>query len=129
MNNKIKKSVYIILAFICAGIGAIGAIMPILPTTPFLLLAVILFERGSDRFHNWFKSTSLYKKHLEEFIQTRSMTLKEKLTILLPVSAVMILIFFTVQIVHARIAIAAAILLKYYYFFFQIKTTKEKGIV
>ncbi|MDO5292935.1 MAG: YbaN family protein [bacterium] len=124
MSNKIKKLVYLVLAFICVGIGAIGAVLPVLPTTPFLLLAVVLFERGSDRFHKWFMSTSLYKKHLEEFVRTKSMTLKKKLTILLPVSALMLLVFFTVPSSHAKIAIIVAIILKYYYFFFHIRTIK-----
>ncbi|MDO5520317.1 MAG: YbaN family protein [bacterium] len=124
MSNKIKRAIYIVLAFICVGLGAIGVVLPVLPTTPFLLLAVVLFERGSDRFHQWFMTTNLYKKHLEEFVRTKSMTLKKKLTILLPVSAILILVFFTVPSPHAKIAIVVAFILKYYYFFFRIRTIK-----
>ena len=119
---KVKNSIYIILAFICVGIGSIGIILPVLPTTPFLLLATALFAKGSTRFHNWFISTKIYKDHLEEFVVNKSMTLKKKLTILLPVSTMMLIVFFTVPISHARIAILVAIVFKYYYFFFNIKT-------
>lgn len=119
---KLKNSIYVILAFICVAIGSIGVILPVLPTTPFLLLATALFAKGSTRFHNWFVSTKLYKDHLEEFIVTKSMTLKKKLIILLPVSVIMLAVFFTVPISHARIAIIVAIAFKYYYFFFNIKT-------
>ena len=122
---KIKNSIYVILAFVCLAIGSIGIVLPVLPTTPFLLLATALFAKGSTRFHKWFVSTNIYKDHIEEFIVTKSMTLKKKLTILLPVSAMMMVVFFTVPSPHAKIAIVAAIIFKYYYFFFNIKTIKE----
>ena len=72
-------------------LGAIGVVLPVLPTTPFLLLASFCFAKGSDRFHKWVIGTKLYKKHLESFVTSRSMTLKTKLCILLPASAMLIL--------------------------------------
>ena len=66
--NKIKKSLYIIVGLISFGLGAIGVILPVLPTTPFLLLASFCFVRGSDKFDRWFKETKIYKKHLENFV-------------------------------------------------------------
>ena len=42
---KIKNSIYVILAFICVAIGSIGIVLPVLPTTPFLLLATALFAK------------------------------------------------------------------------------------
>lgn len=122
MSTKIKNSIYVALAFICVAIGSIGVVLPVLPTTPFLLLATVLFAKGSTRFHQWFISTKLYQNHLEEFVRTKSMTLKKKLLILLPVSAMMLIVFFSVPIIHAKIAIVVAIIFKYYYFFFNIKT-------
>ncbi len=122
---KIKNSVYVILGFICVAIGSIGVVLPVLPTTPFLLLATALFAKGSTRFHNWFTSTKLYKNHLEEFVINKTMTLKKKLTILLPVSALLTFVFCTVPSPHAKIAILFAIAFKYYYFFVNIRTIKE----
>ena len=122
---KIKNSIYVILGFICVAIGSIGVVLPVLPTTPFLLLATALFAKGSTRFHNWFTATKLYKDHLEEFVVNKAMTLKKKLTILLPVSAILLVVFFTVPSSHARIAILFAIAFKYYYFFVNIRTIKE----
>ena len=87
------RILFIILGFIFVGIGVIGIAVPILPTTPFLLLASFFFAKGSKRFHDWFMSTKLYKKHLESFVKSRAMTLKSKLSILLPVSAMLIITF------------------------------------
>ena len=70
-------------------------------------------------------STKLYKKYLESFVKSRAMTLKAKLTILLPVSAMLIVTFIFVNNLHARIALVILFIAKYVYFFTQIRTIKE----
>ncbi|MFV0394422.1 MAG: YbaN family protein [Coprobacillaceae bacterium] len=127
MHRKIYRGVYIALGFICLGVGAIGVVLPVLPTTPFLLLASFFLARGSTKFHNWLVETKLYKNHLHEFVQTRSMTLKTKWCILLPASFMLILAFIFSPIWHAQVLIVFAFLFKYYYFFFRIRTIKEES--
>lgn len=124
------KVVLIILGFISMGIGIVGIVAPILPTTPFLLLASFFFAKGSKRFHNWFISTKIYKKYLESFLQSKAMTLKNKLTILLPVSLMLIITFIFVNNLHARIVLVILFIGKYLYFFTQIRTIakEETGI-
>ena len=80
--NKIKKYIYIAVGLIAFLLGAIGVILPVLPTTPFLLLASFCFAKGSERFHKWFTESKIYKKHLESFVKEKAMTLKQKITIL-----------------------------------------------
>ncbi|MEI0516580.1 YbaN family protein [Brachyspira murdochii] len=122
------RVLFIVLGFIFVGIGAVGIVVPILPTTPFLLLASFFFAKGSKKFHNWFTSTKLYKKHLESFVKSRAMTLKSKLSILLPVSAMLIITFIFVNNIYARITLVILFISKYLYFFTQIKTIKEDEI-
>ena len=114
--------VWLSIAFISLGIGAIGVVLPILPTTPLLLLASYCFARGSERFHRWFCGTKLYQKHLDSFVKERAMTLKTKLCILLPASAMLILAFLMMQNLPGRVVIVGLILFKYIYFFTKIKT-------
>ena len=121
-RKKIINGIFIALGFICAGIGAVGVVLPILPTAPFLLLASVCFAKGSQKFHNWFKSTKLYKNNLESFEKDRSMTMKTKLCILLPVSALMLMAFFMMNNLPGRITLAVLIMIKYWYFIFMIKT-------
>ena len=87
--NKVKKYMYVILGLLAFAIGAIGVVLPVLPTTPFLLLASFCFVRGSEKFDRWFKSTKIYQKHLESFVEERAMTLKQKVTLLLFVNAML----------------------------------------
>ena len=128
MKTKVLKIIYIVLAFLFIGLGILGIILPILPTTPFLLLASYFFAKGSERFHKWFLSTKLYKHHLEEFIRTRAMTLKKKLTILLPVSTMLIVTAILINNLYARIGIFIIIVCKYYYFFAHIRTISKCDI-
>lgn len=122
----IKKYLFVGLGFVFFGLGAVGALVPVLPTTPFLLLAAYFFARGSEKFNRWFLSTDLYKKHLESFLETRSMTIQTKAGILGLASAMMISTFVLLDNTYIRGLLAFLILFMYYYFAFQIKTIRKE---
>ena len=126
MKSKVIKVLLVILGFICVGLGLLGVILPILPTTPFLLAASYFFAKGSDRFNDWFMSTKLYKKYLQDFIETRAMTLKAKLKILIPVSIILILSFLSIKNIYAKGLIVFLFFFKEYYFRFHIETISEE---
>ncbi len=119
------KTLYLIIGFLFFGLGAIGVILPVLPTTPFLLVASYCFARGSKRFNDWFLSTKIYQKHLNSFVKERAMTLKTKISLLSFASAMLILAFCLVDVIYARILIIAVMIFKYYYFICRIKTIQE----
>lgn len=121
MKNPLKI-IWLILGFTSIAVGAVGVVLPVLPTTPFLLLASFCLAKGSERFHNWFTHTKLYKNHLDDFVQTRSMTLKSKFTILIPASCMLLLAFAMMSNWYGRGFIIFLIIFKYVYFFTIIKT-------
>ncbi|WP_299744953.1 YbaN family protein [Rossellomorea sp. y25] len=125
--NKIKKMIYILLGLLFMGIGVVGIVLPLIPTTPLLLLASFFFVRGSERFEAWFKGTSVYKKHLEGFIRHRSMTLRQKVTLLI-FSDIMILIpLILSDSLIVKVILSLIIVYKYYYFIFKIRTVAVRG--
>lgn len=115
----------VILAFISLGIGCVGIVLPILPTTPFLLLALFLFAKGSERFHKWFMSTGIYKKYLEDFVATKSMT-KEAKTKVLAIVTTLLVIGFCFSPGFAKIIIAVVLVFHWVYFLFGIRTVEKK---
>lgn len=123
--NKIKKYMYITVGLISFALGAVGVILPILPTTPFLLLASFCFVRGSERFDKWFKSSKIYKNHLESFVKERAMTIKQKITILLFADVMLAFPIILIDSLHMRLFLIGLICFKFYYFMFRIKTIKK----
>ena len=123
--NKMKRYMYIAAGIISVVLGSIGVVLPVLPTTPFLLLASFCFAKGSKRFDDWFKSTRLYKKHLESFVENRAMTLKQKWTLLLFADFMMMFPLIILDSLIIKGIIVIVIICKYYYFFNHIETIKE----
>ena len=71
------------------GMGAVGAIIPVLPTFPFLMLAAFCFARSSEKLNRWFKNTKLYQDNLADFMAGRGMTMKAKIRIMVAVTLLM----------------------------------------
>ncbi|WP_171978956.1 YbaN family protein [Fictibacillus arsenicus] len=119
---KIKNMLYVSLGFLFLGLGIVGIILPLIPTTPLLLLASYFFVKGSKKFERWFKGTSIYKNHLEEFIKEKSMTRKKKITINLFADAMIAVAFIMADSTIVRVVLLLIIVYKYYYFITKIKT-------
>jgi len=86
---KIKKILWICLGCIGVGLGAVGAVVPMLPAFPFLLLAAFSFARSSEKLHTWFINTKLYKDNLEDYVAGKGMTVKTKVRIMITVTLLM----------------------------------------
>lgn len=86
---KLKKILYIIVGCIGVGLGAVGAVLPLLPAFPFLLLAAFCFAKSSERLECWFKNTKLYKNNLESYVKGQGMTWKTKIRIMITVTLLM----------------------------------------
>ena len=69
----------IIIGTFCVTIGMIGLFIPVLPTTPFLLLAAILYARSSERFYRWIITNPLFGKYLRNYKEGKGIPLKSKL--------------------------------------------------
>lgn len=123
---KIKRLLYCIAGFICLGLGCIGIVLPILPTVPFFLVTIFCFANSSQKLHDWFLNTKMYKKHLESFVKKKGMTIKAKAAVLTSVSLLMGLGFVMMSRVPVgQIILAAVWICHVIYFIFGVKTIKQ----
>lgn len=122
-----KKTLIMIVGLIALIIGSVGIVIPILPTTPFLIIASFCFMKSSKRFHTWFNSIPIYQKHLKPIISDRSLDLKTKLMIIIPASILMGSILIFTNNIYLKMFMACLILVKYYIFFILIKTNPLKN--
>lgn len=121
--KPIYRWIYIFLGTLFLVLGIIGVFLPLLPTTPFLLLTSFFYTRGSERINKWFRSTTFYHEYVKGF-RKGELTKKQKIKIIitcyicLAISAVLVDHPFT-RIILGCIAVAQAISM------FIIKTKRE----
>ena len=122
-----KKILYIVLGCISVGLGALGAVLPVLPTVPFLMLTAFCFAKSSARLHCWFLGTTLYKKYIGSYMERKGMTLRAKLALIGTVTALMALGFVMMSRVPVgRIVLGIVWVGHILYFGFVVKTISQE---
>lgn len=123
---KIKKMIYLVLGCIGLALGAIGAVIPLIPSFPFLLLALYSFGKSSERLHQSFTKTKLYKNNLESYSKGKGMTKSTKIKIMLTVTILMTIGFIMMHKVPVgRIVLAVIWLFHILYFGLKVKTISK----
>ena len=89
----VKKHLFIVLGWLFVLIGLVGVVLPVLPTTPFLIVALALFSKSSPRFHQMLLNNRWFGPALQQWEQTRSMSRKTKRK-----ASLMIVLAFSVSI-------------------------------
>lgn len=79
---RLRKWLFVAAGTGCVGIGAVGIAVPVLPTTPFLLLAAFFYARGSQRFHDALLANRVVGSYIRNYVEGRGMTLRSKVATL-----------------------------------------------
>lgn len=77
-----KRIFFLVIAWISLALGCIGVFVPLLPTTPLVLLATFLFAKSSPRLHAWICKTRVYGAYVKPFKERGGITLARKLQML-----------------------------------------------
>ncbi|PCF51453.1 YbaN family protein [Staphylococcus delphini] len=117
------------MRYLLLGIGGIftllgfaGAVLPLLPTTPFLLFAVLCFAKSSDRFHDWLIQTKVYQAYVEDFRKYRGYTMKKKIQLLISLYIVVGFSIWMVDVTMIRLGLLVMVVLQTVVLFTWVKT-------
>jgi len=106
MRTTAKRRLLIVAGTLSTGLGIIGIFIPILPTTPFLLLAAACYMRSSERFYQWLINNRVFGAYIRSYIEGRGMPVRMKIfTILLLWLAIGLSIAFGIQNTVVRIVL------------------------
>ena len=128
ITSNLSRWVLIIIGSFFAGLGILGIFLPLLPTTPFLLLAAVCYIRSSERFYNWLINNKWLGNYIKNYLEGKGVPLKVKvlsislLWITIGYSVVFVVNIFLFKVILILIAIGVTIHIQ------SIRTlTKRKG--
>jgi uncharacterized membrane protein YbaN (DUF454 family) len=102
-----KRWLFLLAGLICVALAAAGAILPVLPCTPFLLLAAYCFARSSKRMHRWLLHSRLFGPIIQDWQQHRAIRRRVRTSSVL---LILVVIGLTFAIVRPTMLIGATIL-------------------
>lgn len=125
--HHLKKAFFIALGCVSLALGTIGIVLPILPTVPFYLLTAFCFANSSERLHDWFIHTTVYKKYIGSYFRRRGMTKKAKCLLIGTVTAIMVPGFILMDKVPVGRAIMLVVWVGHiFYFGFKLQTITQQ---
>ncbi len=102
LHRTLIEKILFACAWLVLALGAVGVVVPILPTTPLVLLASALFAKSSPRFDAWLRTTRLYRSYVVPFRETGGMTARKKVTMFAVTAATCAISFMLVDFPPAR---------------------------
>ena len=95
-DSRVVRSLFLAAGLGCLALGLLGVFLPVLPTTPFLLLAAACFARASARFYNWLLNNPVFGPTILEWRRHRSIPWRTKLAaiVLMTLTLAVSIVFF-----------------------------------
>lgn len=127
-RSKVARALWAACGFVTFALAMVGVALPLIPTTPFLLVAAFCFVRSSKRLDAWFKSTKVYRNVLEDYVRKRTMGPKAKAGVLVPVTILLAVAALFMRNVPAGLLLLVVVWLGHVlYFGFMVKTERRQG--
>ncbi|MDY7231131.1 YbaN family protein [Hyalangium rubrum] len=109
--NPRFRFLFLALGFVCVGLGGLGAVLPLLPTTPFLLVALWAFSRSSNRFHHWLYTHPRFGPRLQAWHEHGIVPVKVKVSALTAMGVSLAFMAFVAKVKWPVLAVAAGLML------------------
>ena len=106
-GQKLVRALWFIAGTICVVLGAIGIVLPILPTTPFLLAAAACYYKSSEKMHRWLLNNKWFGEYIRNYTEGKGLTRKTKIIALtvLWITIILSTIFMLNRILPAQLVL------------------------
>ncbi|MEZ7549823.1 YbaN family protein [Streptococcus sp. 20925_1_22] len=111
------RPIYFVVGLLSLGVGVLGIFLPLLPTTPFLLLSIACFSRSSKRFEKWLYHTKMYQTYVADFRETGTIAKERKKKIIVSIYILMGISIFLAPIIWVKIGLLGLTVFITYYLF------------
>ncbi|EGJ44881.1 hypothetical protein HMPREF9396_0254 [Streptococcus sanguinis SK1059] len=111
------RPIYFVVGLLSLGLGVLGIFLPLLPTTPFLLLSIACFSRSSKRFENWLYHTKMYQTYVADFRETGTIAKERKKKIIFSIYILMGISILLAPIIWVKIGLLGLTVFITYYLF------------
>lgn len=109
MVSHAKRIALILIGFVSLALGALGVFLPLLPTTPFVLVAAIAFAKSSDRLHQWLVDHDIFGPLIADWREHGAISRRTKVISVL--SMIAILVISTLLSVPTHVIVIQAVVL------------------
>lgn len=106
MINRMQRILILLLGHLTLALGVLGIFLPVLPTTPFLLVTAGCYLKSSPKLYNWLVNHKLFGPYILSYIKYKSLTVKTKVISIVSMWALIIFsIIFVINIWHVKLAL------------------------
>ena len=124
-GNPLLKILWISIGLLFVGLGAIGAVIPGMPTTVFLVLAAACFIRSSQKLYDWLIKNKTFGPYLKDYREGKGIPLKAKVVALILITIfVSYAVFFAIQSVPLKVLVGLIGLIGFWFVSFTVPATK-----
>ena len=124
-KNLLARWLWVVLGCLFVGLGAIGAVVPGMPTTVFLVLAAACFIRSSQRLYDWLISNKTFGPYLKDYREGKGIPLRAKVVALsMIVIFVSFAVFIAIEATQIKILVGLIGLIGFLFVFFKVPAAK-----
>jgi uncharacterized membrane protein YbaN (DUF454 family) len=110
--SDVRRPILIALGLLCVGLAVLGIFLPVLPTTPLLLVALACFARSSEKLEGWLLSHGLFGPVIRNWNETRSMPRRAKISAVASIVVVGgVSVLFFIERIELKLAVAGVLLI------------------
>ena len=125
-KNFLLKWLWVFLGCLFVGLGAIGAVIPGMPTTVFLVLAAACFIRSSQKLYDWLIANKTFGPYLKDYREGKGIPLKAKIVALIMiVGFVSFAVFFAIEVKPIKILVGLIGLIGFWFVSFKVPAVKK----